>query len=224
MAQLAKVQAVRFDVQQFQWLGSTGPDGDPVRDPRKPPLQELQGPAERQGGDRRRHDRSRLELARRSAAAEGIRRRQIQADRGLPGQRRHPPGARARRSGRLVGAVDAGAPGGGRRRRAAAGARPQSGQGIRSPAGRRGPDAARHRQVAHGHPRHPARDRQAVRGAAGRAGGPRRDAAGRASRRSCAIRSSWPTPRRSQIDIDPLTAEQVTKGLRRHDEPAAGSH
>src|SRR5262245_27505228 len=27
MAQLAKVQAVRFDVRQFQWLGSTGPDG-----------------------------------------------------------------------------------------------------------------------------------------------------------------------------------------------------
>ena len=27
MAQLAKVKAVRFDVQQFQWLGSTGPDG-----------------------------------------------------------------------------------------------------------------------------------------------------------------------------------------------------
>jgi tripartite-type tricarboxylate transporter receptor subunit TctC len=27
MGQLAKVQAVRFDVRQFQWLGSTGPDG-----------------------------------------------------------------------------------------------------------------------------------------------------------------------------------------------------
>ena len=27
MAQLAKVKAVRFDVRQFQWLGSTGPDG-----------------------------------------------------------------------------------------------------------------------------------------------------------------------------------------------------
>ncbi|MBX9775131.1 MAG: hypothetical protein K2Y71_12040 [Xanthobacteraceae bacterium] len=27
MAQLAKVQQVRFDVKQFQWLGSTGPDG-----------------------------------------------------------------------------------------------------------------------------------------------------------------------------------------------------
>jgi tripartite-type tricarboxylate transporter receptor subunit TctC len=27
MAQLAKVQQVRFDVRQFQWLGSTGPDG-----------------------------------------------------------------------------------------------------------------------------------------------------------------------------------------------------
>jgi tripartite-type tricarboxylate transporter receptor subunit TctC len=27
MAQLAKVQAVRFDVRQIQWLGSTGPDG-----------------------------------------------------------------------------------------------------------------------------------------------------------------------------------------------------
>jgi tripartite-type tricarboxylate transporter receptor subunit TctC len=27
MAQLAKVQAVRFDVRQFQWIGSTGPDG-----------------------------------------------------------------------------------------------------------------------------------------------------------------------------------------------------
>ncbi|MPZ40811.1 MAG: hypothetical protein GEU95_22720 [Rhizobiales bacterium] len=27
MAQLTKVQAVRFDVRQFQWLGSTGPDG-----------------------------------------------------------------------------------------------------------------------------------------------------------------------------------------------------
>ncbi len=27
MAQLAKVQSVRFDVRQFQWLGSTGPDG-----------------------------------------------------------------------------------------------------------------------------------------------------------------------------------------------------
>lgn len=27
MAQLSKVQAVRFDVRQFQWLGSTGPDG-----------------------------------------------------------------------------------------------------------------------------------------------------------------------------------------------------
>jgi tripartite-type tricarboxylate transporter receptor subunit TctC len=27
MAQLSKVKAVRFDVRQFQWLGSTGPDG-----------------------------------------------------------------------------------------------------------------------------------------------------------------------------------------------------
>lgn len=27
MAQLSKVQAVRFDARQFQWLGSTGPDG-----------------------------------------------------------------------------------------------------------------------------------------------------------------------------------------------------
>jgi tripartite-type tricarboxylate transporter receptor subunit TctC len=27
MAQLAKVSAVRFDVRQFQWIGSTGPDG-----------------------------------------------------------------------------------------------------------------------------------------------------------------------------------------------------
>jgi tripartite-type tricarboxylate transporter receptor subunit TctC len=27
LAQLAKVKAVRFDVQQFEWLGSTGPDG-----------------------------------------------------------------------------------------------------------------------------------------------------------------------------------------------------
>jgi tripartite-type tricarboxylate transporter receptor subunit TctC len=27
MAQLVKVQSVRFDVRQFQWLGSTGPDG-----------------------------------------------------------------------------------------------------------------------------------------------------------------------------------------------------
>ncbi len=27
LAQLAKVKAVRFDVQQFHWLGSTGPDG-----------------------------------------------------------------------------------------------------------------------------------------------------------------------------------------------------
>jgi tripartite-type tricarboxylate transporter receptor subunit TctC len=27
MGQLAKVKAVRFDVRQFQWLGSTGPDG-----------------------------------------------------------------------------------------------------------------------------------------------------------------------------------------------------
>jgi tripartite-type tricarboxylate transporter receptor subunit TctC len=27
IAQLAKVRAVRFDVRQFQWLGSTGPDG-----------------------------------------------------------------------------------------------------------------------------------------------------------------------------------------------------
>ena len=27
MAQLAKVKAVRFDVRQFQWIGSTGPDG-----------------------------------------------------------------------------------------------------------------------------------------------------------------------------------------------------
>jgi tripartite-type tricarboxylate transporter receptor subunit TctC len=27
MGQLSKVQAVRFDVRQFQWLGSTGPDG-----------------------------------------------------------------------------------------------------------------------------------------------------------------------------------------------------
>ena len=126
MAQLAKVKAVRFDVRKFHWLGSTGPDGTMFAIRASLPyktFKDLQNAKDEivvgtTGPGSNSHDVS--------DAAERIRRRQIQADRGLPGQWRHPAGARARRSGRLVGARDADPPIGGRGRRASAVARPQA--------------------------------------------------------------------------------------------------
>ena len=61
MGQLAKLPNVRFDVNKFIWLGSSGPDGVDVRDPHRPAVQDLQGNEGLRQGVCRRHHRAGLQ-------------------------------------------------------------------------------------------------------------------------------------------------------------------
>ena len=115
MAQLAKVKAVRFDVRQFHWLGSTGPDGTMFAIRSSLPyksFKDLQTLKDEivvgtTGPGSNSHDGPLL--LKEFAGAK------FKLLAGFAGQRRHPARARARRSGRLVGALHLDRPGGGRR-------------------------------------------------------------------------------------------------------------
>jgi hypothetical protein len=118
MAQLSKVQAVRFDVRQFQWLGSTGPDGTlfAIRSSHKS-SRSFRTPSKRSSSD----PPVPLELPRCSLLLKECRAKFN--TRWLPGKRRYPPRAGARRSRRMVRAIDADSPGRRRRQGPSAGAR-----------------------------------------------------------------------------------------------------
>ena len=103
IAQLTKVEAARFDLRRFQWLGSTGADGVALSIRSRPALQELGRAEEVRQGAGRRHHRAGIQRARLPAAAEGVRRREFQAGVGLSGQRRRPARHRAQGSRRLGG-------------------------------------------------------------------------------------------------------------------------
>ena len=63
LAQLAKLNSVRFDVRQYVWLGSSGPDGSLFAIRSRPPAPELQGAQGLGCGTGRRNHRTGLQRA-----------------------------------------------------------------------------------------------------------------------------------------------------------------
>ena len=100
IAQLTKVEAARFDLRRFQWLGSTGADGVALSVRADFPIRAGR-PQEVRSRARRRHDRTRIERARFPAASQGVRRGEVQAGLRLSGECRRAARHRAQGSGRL---------------------------------------------------------------------------------------------------------------------------
>jgi len=160
-AQLHEVAAVRFDVRKFEWLGSSGAEGAMFSIRPDLPYKTFQEIKGRAAGADSGDDRARIELARRSAPAQGVCRPQAQAHHGLCREPRLRARARAQGSRFLDLDGHHHPPGGGARHRASAGAQQQgSGAGAQPPASRRGLCDQRSRPLADGDPRHAALDRR----------------------------------------------------------------
>ena len=211
MAQLAKVNAVRFDVRQFQWIGSTGPDGTMFAIRASLPyktFKDLQNAKAEivvgtTGPGSNSHDVPMLLKEFAGAKFKLIAGFQANGDIRLALERGEADGwsalATPIRQSAAAGVV----------RPLLRGRRP--GQRIRAPAGGRGSDAAGHRQDRSWSSA-ARRSRSASRSACGRAC--RRIASrccGTPLRRPCAIRSSWPMPRRCRSTSIRISADQVTK-------------
>ena len=206
MAQLAKVQAVRFDVRQFQWIGSTGPDGTlfAIRSdlPYKS-FEELQTAKEdivigTTGPGSNSYDVPLLLKEFAGARFKMLSGFQANGDIRLALERGEADGwsalATPVRQAAAAGKV----------RPLVRGRSPVKGFENLPVDEQLAPPGDR--PLADGHPRHPARDRQAVRGAAGRAGGSRCDAARQRSRQRSSDPQFLADAQKLDIDIDPTDA------------------